>query len=343
MGWEEFFFLLIGLSWAFTGAWRWYAVSKGMLDQPNTRSSHAVATPRGGGVVFSLGWFVFMGVMIWQGLILPNDVIPFLPALAVIFVGIYDDFKGAGRLLRLVCQIGAITGFFYLIGETGQTVQEYIPVHIPWWGYYAISVFACVWMINLYNFMDGTDGFATLQGLIIFSLGGFALWMANNPILAIMAWSLCALLIGFLVWNWPHAKIFMGDSGSATLGLLVCMFAFLAYHDCQISLWFWIVLSSPFWFDATITLLRRLLAREKIFQPHRLHAYQRLVQMGWSHEKLLLWSMLMNSVCVILAYQGLGHAKRWPLVVGIDIVYLSVIYLLVEMRKPMYRSWYKAG
>jgi Fuc2NAc and GlcNAc transferase len=341
MDWYEYYFLLIGLSWAATGIYRWYAVSKGMLDHPNSRSSHTVPTPRGGGLVFTLSWFILLGVFYWLDFFAYETIEPFLPALIIVFIGIYDDRKGAPRWLRFLCQISAVFLCFWLIGESGETLQAYLPLNIPDWGYFILSILGCVWFTNLFNFMDGTDGFATIQALIIFGVGGWVFGHALSPDLSVMSWSLCAFLIGFLVWNWPKAKMFMGDSGSATLGLLVCIFAYVSNKNYHISPYLWLILSSPFWYDATATLIRRILARDKWHQPHRMHAYQRLVQLGWSHQKLLLWLLVVNVGCVVLVLNGVGHSNRWPLLFAADLVYLTVIYLIIEIRKPMYGSWYR--
>lgn len=340
MDWSDFYFLMIFVGWSLTGIYRSYALSKGLLDHPNERSSHIVPVPRGGGIALWIGWFGFMGVYYYLGYFELNKILLFLPLLIVIAVGFYDDRKGAPSWLRLILQISSAVLFLGLLGDDGSVLAAHTDFQLSHISWYLLTVFLFVWMINLFNFMDGSDGFAACQAIFVLGTGGYAFWYAHAAWLAILAWAMCALLIGFLVWNWPLAKIFMGDTGSAALGLLIAMMAWIGYQNYNISLYFWVILTSLFWFDASITLLRRIFAREKWLKAHRKHAYQRLIQRGWSHQRLLLSAIVVNMVCVYLAIHGLGHSTRWYFLLTVNIVMMLVLYLMVEVLRPMFGNWF---
>ena len=146
----------------------------------------------------------------------------------------------------------------------------------------------------------------------------------------------------FFVWNWPVARIFMGDSGSYFLGFTISVFAILSHKYYDISLVVWGILTSLFWFDATVTLVRRFIKREKWRQPHRLHAYQRLIQHGWSHQLVLILAMCVNVFLSAMAYFAFKQPQYEIIWLYISLIMLTFLYLLVELAKPMYRAWYGA-
>jgi len=202
---------------------------------------------------------------------------------------------------------------------------------------------AIVWMTNLYNFMDGSDGFAAAQGLFIFGMAGYFLYDLQVYSFATLSWGLVALLAGFLIWNWPVARIFMGDAGSYFLGFLTAVIALMSYKVYQLPLMLWVILTSLFWFDATVTLLRRMLAREKWYKPHRLHAYQRLIQAGWSHQQVLLSAIGANTILSGLAWLAYHDPRLMPFSFGVAIAFLTCLYIMVEIIKPMFTQWHEAA
>jgi UDP-N-acetylmuramyl pentapeptide phosphotransferase/UDP-N-acetylglucosamine-1-phosphate transferase len=166
----------------------------------------------------------------------------------------------------------------------------------PWLGIGVLLLFI-IWMINLYNFMDGMDGFA--GGMAVIGFGAYAIfgWIGGQPLFFIVSLVICAAAAGFLISNFPPAKIFLGDAGSASLGLLAAGLSLWGARDGLFPLWVALLIFSPFIADATVTLLRRLLKGEKVWEAHRSHCYQRLVQAGWGHRKTLLWEYSLMLAC----------------------------------------------
>ncbi|MDQ6992548.1 MAG: hypothetical protein Q9M31_03680, partial [Mariprofundus sp.] len=161
-----------------------------------------------------------------------------------------------------------------------------------WFGL-LFSWFAIVWMLNLYNFMDGMDGFS--GGMTLFGFGFLALagWLQGADVYALFSAVIAFASLGFMCVNFPPAKLFMGDVGSASLGLLAAGFSLWGIQQQLFEWWFPLTIFSPFIVDATVTLVHRILKRERIWEAHRSHYYQRLVQLGWGHKKTVLAEYLL--------------------------------------------------
>ena len=158
-----------------------------------------------------------------------------------------------------------------------------------------VAFVAIIWFINLYNFLDGINGYAGSEVLFL-SIAGFLLFGGSHFIVLSVA------VLGFLYWNYKKAKIFMGDVGSTLLGYNVAIFTMYYTNQEPTNLWIWIILFGLFWFDATLTLIRRKLNGEKLSQAHKKHAYQRLTQSGWSHFKVTNYSMGVNIILFCIVY-----------------------------------------
>ena len=152
-----------------------------------------------------------------------------------------------------------------------------------------------IWFINLYNFLDGINGYAGSQAVFL-ALAGFVLFGGNHFLILAVA------VLGFLYWNWNRAKIFMGDVGSTLLGYNIAIFTIYYANQEATNFWIWIILFGVYWFDATLTLIRRKLNKEKLSQAHKKHAYQRLTQAGWSHYKVTNYSIGLNLVLFSIVY-----------------------------------------
>ncbi|MEA3278172.1 MAG: glycosyl transferase [Pseudomonadota bacterium] len=194
---------------------------------------------------------------------------------------------------------------------------------------YVLTMVQVVWMINLYNFMDGMDGFA--GGMTVFGFGALAVlgWQGEDPAFAAFNAAIAAAAGGFLVSNFPPARIFLGDLGSATLGLLAASMGLIGSQRGLFPLWVAWLAFSPFIVDATWTLLRRLAKGEPVWQAHRSHHYQRLVLAGWSHKKTVLRSYLLMAACAATAVAAPGMSVRdqqWLLGAW------SIIYVLVAFK-----------
>jgi Fuc2NAc and GlcNAc transferase len=340
MSWFSFILLLFALSWAGVGMFRAYAIEKGMLDKPSQRSSHIAATARGGGVVIFLGWFALLAVFHFLGMINKAYIWNFLPALFIGFVGFRDDRKPMSADIRFVLQsITAVVSLF-ILGEGGTIIQSILPFSVPLPICFGLLIFIMVWFVNLYNFMDGADGIAAMQAIFVFGVGGYFLYQSGAYELATLGWGLVALLFGFLIWNWPTARIFMGDSGSYFLGFLMVLYALLSAKFYNLSPLFWIMLTAPFWFDASVTLVRRIIAKDNWRKPHRLHAYQRLIQVGWSHQQVLFSVIAVDVIISGLALFAFRDPRLMTFSCGMTLTLVVCLYLLIELKAPMYKKWY---
>ncbi|MEA2029272.1 MAG: glycosyl transferase, partial [Campylobacterota bacterium] len=183
-----------------------------------------------------------------------------------------------------------------------------------------------LWITNLYNFLDGIDGYAASEAILI-SLGMYLI--LNNELGIILA----VTTLGFLIFNWHKASIFMGDVGSATLGFI---FAVITFSDTTTegTIYFWLIILSLFWYDATITLIRRYRNRENVTQAHRKHAYQRLTQFGWSHSKVVLYSIVINTIFLTMLY--LVDKNYWGYVFVVNMIAMLIIMRFADSKKSFY-------
>lgn len=340
MTWLAFIFLLFSLSWAGVGIFRWYAIDKGMMDEPTERSSHTSPTPRGAGIVFFIGWMILLGIFYYYQVINKHLAYCFLPLLGVGLIGFWDDYYESSIKTRLLVQLSAAILSLWLIGEGGETIYPWLSF-LPLPLCFIILVLTIVWMINLFNFMDGADGFAASQAIVIFGVGGYFLYQIQAYELAMLACGLVALLAGFLTWNWPGAQVFMGDSGSYFLGFLIVLYALVSDKFFNLPIMLWVILTGLLWFDATITLIRRVLNTKDWYKPHRSHAYQRLIQAGWSHQQVLWSALMVNVVLTSLALIAYHDPRLMTFAFGLAVTFLSCLYIMVEIVRPMFKQWHQ--
>jgi UDP-N-acetylmuramyl pentapeptide phosphotransferase/UDP-N-acetylglucosamine-1-phosphate transferase len=272
-----------------------------ILDHPNERSLHSNPTPRSGGVGVLTGACVAMLWVFWRhGM--QSELIWLLASVSLLaVVSYYDDRRPLPVAVRLLAQIASssmlLAGGLVL---SGVSLPGATWVWLPWVGYVA-SVFFIVWMINLYNFMDGMDGFAGGMAVIGFAMFAILGWMHGHTVFACVSLAVCAAAMGFLLFNFPPARIFLGDVGSAPLGLIVASLSLWGARDAVFPLWVALLIFSPFVVDATVTLVRRLVAGERIWEAHRSHYYQRLVQLGWGHRNTVLREYALMVACGLSA------------------------------------------
>lgn len=244
------------------------------LDVPNERSLHELPIPRTGGLAILASVFLILFPLIGK---LPGLLTILEGAVVVAIVSLIDDCRSLPATFRLTIHI-AVTCFLLFGG-----------ISLPFGKFGLIlTVPVVVWMINLYNFMDGMDGFAGGMAFVGFGFLGLTGWLTGQEVYALVCWVVSAAAFGFLAFNFPPARIFMGDVGSATLGFLAAALSVQGVRLGVFDLWLPLLVFSPFIVDATVTLLRRLVQGEKIFEAHRCHYYQRLVQLGWGHKKTVL-------------------------------------------------------
>jgi len=263
---------------------RW-ALSHAVLDIPNERSSHSVPTPRGGGLAIAV--VVLAGVAILERLhlVLPRSALALVGGgLLVALVGWLDDRHEVRPWLRIVAHAAAAAWTVAWLGGMPSLTIGAGAAHLGLGGT-LLAMLGIVWLTNLYNFMDGIDGLAAAEAFVVASAGALLLAARGAP-LALVALLVAAAAAGFLVWNWPPARLFMGDVGSGFLGYSFGGLALASENARALPALLWLVLLGPFFVDATVTLLRRMARGERWYAAHRMHAYQRAVQAGWSHRQV---------------------------------------------------------
>jgi len=319
------------------------------LDHPNERSLHVRPTPRTGGVamVVSLlaGTLTASAMAIAsqdessRALTYVNEALWILgPTFFLALVSFCDDRLGLPVAPRFALQVLAACG----MALGGHMV---IPAFtIPGWGVFdfgwaslPLTVLFVLWMTNLYNFMDGMDGFAGGMTVIGFGLLGYFGWVSHHPLLFGIAVLQTAAAVGFLAHNFPPAKIFMGDVGSISTGFLAGALIVLGCRDAVFDLWVPLIIFSPFILDATVTLLRRALRGERIWEAHRDHFYQRVVLSGWGHRKTVSSEYAIMALCAALAITYHSVEQWQPVVLGAWVVLFGILAFtvtLLEARSP---------
>ncbi len=276
-----------------------------VMDYPESRRSHTAPTPRGGGLAcvaaLLLAWLAWPGA--WSGWWQLIMVVVFMAA-----VGWLEDRHQLPALWRLLAQVAVAVALLAAVGGL-TTIRIFGFAVDAWWLWTTLAAVAVVWLINVYNFMDGSDGMAAGQGLWA---GLVTAWLfASAGQLQLAAFSLAAAGAwgGFLVWNRPPARLFMGDAGALALGALMAGCAVLGAASGSISVWVSFMVSGLFVVDATATLLARAVRGEQWYTAHRQHAYQRLLDLGWSHGGVVGLYMLIN---VFVVLPVIAAASRWP-------------------------------
>ncbi|UVM64177.1 MULTISPECIES: MraY family glycosyltransferase [Pseudomonas] len=270
-----FSLLLVALGSLFlTSLLRRYALSRSLIDIPNARSSHSIPTPRGGGVAIVLCFLVAMPL--WGGDELSwNAVLAMFGAGAgVAILGFLDDHGHIAARWRLLGHFSAAAWALFWLGG-GLPVMDIMGMTVDFgWAAYLCAGLFLVWMLNLYNFMDGIDGIASIEAICA-CLGACLLyWLGGFETLIVAPLVLAMAVAGFLYWNFPPARIFMGDAGSGFLGITLGVLSLQAAWVSSNLLWVWLILLGVFIVDATVTLIRRLLRGDKVYEAHRSHAYQ---------------------------------------------------------------------
>lgn len=297
---------------------RFLALHLKALDVPNERSSHTIVTPRGGGIAIVAAFFI--GILLIQGLgdrtpIVTQYFLGFVISIALIAsVSLYDDFKPLTFAVKLGMQVAAI-----VVAMAAGIVVDLI--RLPLAGAIEIGLWAYpltfLWMLgltNVYNFIDGLDGFAASTAVVAAAFFAYITYQEGSHFIYLASLSLAAASLGFLVFNWPPAKIFMGDVGSTFLGLTFAVMAVIAarYDHSHTSFLVMPLLLLHFIFDATFTFFRRMLAGENVFSAHRTHLYQLLNRSGYSHKQVtLLYACLavMQGLAAIWMMRHLGESR----------------------------------
>ncbi|WP_168232846.1 MraY family glycosyltransferase [Pseudomonas veronii] len=294
-----FFVIAGGISLLLTSALRRYALSKSLIDVPNARSSHTIPTPRGGGVAIVLSFLLLLPVLSIFSLLPWASTWGLLGAGAGIAVlGFLDDHGHIAARWRLLGHFSAAAWALFWLGGVPPLTLFGAVFDMGWIGV-VLSLFYLVWMLNLYNFMDGIDGLASVEAIcvclsasLIYALMGFSA-LAWAPLL------LSFTVAGFLYWNFPPAKIFMGDAGSGFLGVTLGILSLQAAWVSPSLVWVWLILMGVFVVDATFTLIRRLVRGDKVYEAHRSHAYQYASRQFGRHLPVTLTVGVVNVVWLL--------------------------------------------
>lgn len=290
-----------------TAVLRRYALTNSLIDIPNARSSHVLPTPRGGGVAIVISFILSAILLALTGQIEWSLMWAIVgPGGAIAVIGFLDDHGHIPARWRLLGHFSAAIVSMLLLGGLAPVTFFGISLELGWAGY-VFGCFYLVWLLNLYNFMDGIDGLASLEAIFV-CLGGALLYVVCGQ--ASFVWGPIALALavtGFLYWNFPPARIFMGDAGSGFLGIILGSLSLQAAWVNPALLWGWVILLGVFIVDATCTLMVRLIRGDKVYEAHRSHAYQ------------------------YASRQFGGHLPITLAVVGINVVWLLPIATLVAM------------
>lgn len=283
------------------------------MDHPNTRSLHTTPTPRIGG----LG--IMAGIAVASPWLADAASLPvMLGAFALAAVSLLDDVRGLPVGVRFLAHFIAAAGCLLALGLGG-------------WALLA-GVLVVVWMTNLYNFMDGADGLAGGMAAIGFGALALAAWLNNAPDLASFCAAIAVAALAFMRFNFPPARLFMGDAGSIPLGFLAAVLGILGARQDVWSWLFPLLVFSPFIVDASVTLARRALRGEKVWQAHRSHYYQRVVLLGASHRQLAVaaWGLMLVYTALAFSLRALPQQAAWLLI--LTAVSYLLIFLAIDRR-----------
>lgn len=326
--------VVAGVALFLTGALRRYALARSLMDIPSARSSHSVPTPRGGGVAIVVSFLLALPLLAGMSFIAWPLAWALLGAGAGIAVlGFLDDHGHIAARWRLLGHFAAAIWALFWLGGLPPVVMFGVSVDLGWFGH-ALAAVYLVWLLNLYNFMDGIDGIASVEaicvclgGALLYGLLGFA--GSTQPTAWVAPVLLAAAVAGFLFWNFPPARIFMGDAGSGFLGINLGVLSLQAAWVAPQLLWSWLILLGVFIVDATFTLLRRLLRGDKVYEAHRSHAYQYASRQYGSHLPVTLVVGGINILWLlpIALWVGLGGVDG---LLGLLIAYVPLLALTLK-------------
>ena len=319
------------MSCCLTARMRRYAIATQLLDRPNERSSHSVPTPRGGGLAIVTSFLlIILGLNLASPIALPLFAAILGSGLLVAALGFVDDRSGLPARWRFLGHAAAAAWVLAWMGPLPPVPILGLTINLGF-GAVLLSAFYLVWSINLFNFMDGIDGIASLEAIGVSLSGALVWWLVQPtgdwPVAVLFA----ACVSGFLYWNFPPARIFMGDAGSGFLGLIVALLALWSSRTAPHLFWSWFILGGCFMVDATTTLVRRVRRGESFHVAHRSHAYQYAARRHASHKVVTLTVLAINTVwltplAVLVAVRLLDG------VAGVLIAYAPLLWLALHYK-----------
>lgn len=320
--------LIITVVLSFTGTFIIIKVAheKNILDIPNVRSSHSVPTPRGGGLAIALTWYLGLCGLRYLDLIESHLFYALISGSVLAVVGLLDDLISLKPWIRILFQVFTVTTGLYFINGFNSIYLSNNEFSMPVI-FTIIALIGAVWFINLFNFMDGIDGYASVEAILVASC---MYLITKNPVFLILIVS----VFGFLVWNWPKAKIFMGDIGSTQLGYILVILGIYFNNNHELTIFGWMTLTSLFWIDASLTLFRRWRNKEKLSQAHKKHAYQRIVQFGFSHKKTIIISIFINLLFILFVLFSERFHPGYLITIPLCILINYLIIKYIDTKFP---------
>jgi Fuc2NAc and GlcNAc transferase len=325
----SFWWLLLAVfivSWGLTFILIRYAITRSLLDIPNERSSHSVPIPRGGGVAIVVAFtsvlpFLTMSDLLSQSMLTGL----FCSGALIAIIGFADDHGHIAARWRLLGHFISAAWMLYWIGGLAPVDLFGFSIDLGWVGVVLGLVFL-VWMLNLYNFMDGIDGLASSEAICACVAMSLVYWVRGDVELISSLLALAAATMGFLLWNFPPAKVFMGDAGSGFLGIILGGLVLQAAAVSSELLWSWLIMLGVFIVDATLTLLRRLIRGDKVYEAHRTHAYQHATQYFEGHLVVTLGVVGIN-IFWLLPIALLVGRGNFDGVCGVVVAYAPLLLL----------------
>ena len=307
------------------GLWLRMTRRGGWLDHPDHRSSHSRPTPSGGGVGIILALALSVVVAAVSGVSWGAAYWLLLGlALVLMLAGMVDDRHSLPATLRL-----GFYGLCCIVLVSALDLHLAVFPGISAWVVLPLLILGLLWFVNLYNFMDGIDGLAALQCFLAAASAGLLALLAGAPVFALFCSLLALCQLGFLYWNWPPARLFMGDAGSIPSGFLLGGLALFGASTGALPVGCWLVLLAGFITDATWTLAQRLLRGAAVMEAHREHAYQRLSRHWGSHAAVDFLLLAINALWLFPLAWTIG---RWP-EFQLLLVILAYLPLLLGMAK----------
>lgn len=323
------------VSLVLTGIVRSFALRHEVLDRPNVRSSHTFPTPRGGGIALLLASAIGITMGEIFGLVQAREGLTLgIGMLLLGLVGWGDDTRGLTPRARLAIQIGIAFWTVFMLNGLPLVRVGNSSVALGLIGY-VVGTLGIVWSINLFNFMDGIDGLAGSQAVLIFGTVAGLLFLRGDHSLATIAAVVAVSSAAFLVWNWPPAKIFLGDVGSGPIGYLIAGLALASENNQSVPLLAFAIVGAVFICDATVTLLRRFARGHRLTEAHRDHAYQRLARAWGSHRPVTGWTAAVTLVLAVLGAAGTMDQRLLLPGLCLSLIIVAGLLLAVERRAPM--------
>ena len=332
---SDLLLLLLGCvtSWALTSKVRRYALHADLLDQPNARSSHTVPTPRGGGIAIVASYLSLIAVLAVGGDMDPHLAFALVGSgILVAVLGFIDDRRPLRARWRFTGHLLAAAWVLLWLGPLPAVPVFGVIVDLGV-GATLLSALHLVWSINQFNFMDGIDGIASLEAISVALGGAFVWWLTQPQGEWLLAVAFAACVAGFLIWNFPPARIFMGDAGSGFLGCMIATLALWSARATPHLFWSWLILVGAFMVDSTITLVRRVAHGERFNEAHRSHAYQYAARKWGSHK------------VVSIAFVAITMLWLFPLAVAVALGLLDGAIGVIVAYAPLFllAFHYKAG